>query len=243
MKSAQTPNANAELQATLQSFMSSMSDGQGHVKKVKLTTVNPETGQPLTVEMEQSTVPQYQVQPQVVVSSVATSSTAVTTAPQSILAQALPGGSIIEKLIGGHISYLIIPMAGMVIAWSYSQIGSAHSSLGVAINLFLLSIIFELTAKFMSFPVVEAALDKKLETQRIRLKTKRWYQEWIKDVADNLKSGHIKKGLQWSGIAFAFMGCFVMLAYFIYGAGQALSPTVGGSIYSTNVSQDQFMVR
>lgn len=239
MKSTQTADTN--LQATLQSFMQSMPEGQGHAKKVKLTTINPETGQPMTVEMEQSTG--GVVVGQTAVFEQAQASTAVAVAPQSILAQALPGGALIEKIIGGHISYLIIPLCGMIIAWSYNNMGGGHPALSVAMNFFMLSIVLELAAKFITFPVVEVSLDKKLESQRVRLKSKSWYKETLKNLGENLKAVHIKKALQWMGIALAFMACFIMLGYFLQGTARIVSHTPTGSPYSTNVTQSNFMVR
>lgn len=238
----QTQTAESELQAALQSFMQSMPSAQAmaHSKKIKVTTVHPQTGQPMTVEMEQSSFAPT-------VASSATLSSHVNptqaVAPQSILAQALPGASIIEKIIAGHISYIIIPVCGLVIAWSYNQMGGGHSALNFAIRFFVLSILLELTAKFMTFPLIEASLDKKLAAQRVRLKAKYWYREWIKTGFESIKASHIKKALQWSGIVFAFMACFIMLGYFLQGTGQVLSGGPSVLPYSANVTQDSFMVR
>ena len=241
MKHTQTTEA--DLQASLQSFMQSMPQNSelGHSKKVKLTTVNPQTGQPMTVEMEQST--QAPVVMQTAYGATPQPATGVAVAPQSILAQALPGAVLIEKIIGGHISYIIIPVCGMVIALSYNSMSGGSSILSLAITFFLVSIIFELVAKFMTFPAVEARLDKNLATARVRLKSKQWYKEWLQLLIESIKAAHIKNVLQWSGIALAFMGCFLMMGFFLGATLGSVGTSATTSPYSTNVSQSSFMVR
>lgn len=202
-------NPPADIQQVLQSFMNQVPDTPGQTKKVRLQTTNPETGQLMTVEMEQSSAPVIAGTNQIQTSA------AMVPASNSVLAQAVPGVALLEGLIGGHISYLIIPFAGLVVAWSYNSIGGGVGVLVTAMNFFLLSIVLELMAKFMTFPAVETDLDKRLEKPRAYLAARTWVGQWYGDYVRRLKSRHIKLTLQWTGIAFAFMGCLVMFGYFL----------------------------
>jgi hypothetical protein len=237
MKSSYT--ADSEMQKVLNSFMQALPETQNqvHSKKVKVTTINPQTGQPMTVEMEQTTHAMevgIKSSPQGVMQG----------ASDSILAKTLPGASFIEKIIAGHISYLIIPVCGIIIAWSYNQMSGGHALLGTAILFFTFSIGLELVAKLMHFPEIDKKLDEKLQGHKIRLKSKVRFKEWAHLGLENLKASHLKHTFQWLGIGLAFLGCLLMLTFFL-GKTTSLAGLGNTSVPAYNVNQgpSSFSVR
>jgi len=95
----------------------------------------------------------------------------------------------------------------------------------------------------MHFPEIDKKLDEKLQGQKVRLKSKAWLKEGFLFLLENLKASHIKLAFQWTGIALAFLGCLLMISFFLHQTSSIVGGSVNSNPYSVSQSGSPFTVR